>query len=359
MGTQQPYDALNKKQAWIDQILGAIQEGIVTLDDRGHVTFFSRRAELLTGRHGAEVLGRHCDDVFPVAENEPPFSQLLPLPGDGRKFTVDTGDGRTVTLHVQRIQLRLSDEETTETVLILRDMNEAGTIDHLLSHFLADITHEFRTPLAALAASIELLRDKASDLTQGEQQELLTSLHLGILGLQTLVDNLLEATNLQSGQFQVSPQPAQLGTIIRDAVLLMRPLVEKYRQRLTVEIPADLPSVRVDPQRIGQVLVNLLSNATKYGPEGNEIAIEAKVVPGWVRITVADRGPGIPPQSLENLFGRFVHFDSGPGQDQHGMGLGLWIVDAVVGAHGGKVGVDPRPGGGSIFWFTLPLIEGT
>ena len=357
LNLQQALNALNKREVWIDQILGVIREGIVTLDDRGCVTFFSRRAELITGWDQADVLGRHCDEIFVPVEGDKRFSQMLPPHGEERRLSLRAEDQRRISLSIIRIHLQLPDENTGQTVLILQRESEEGGVDHLLSHFLADITHEFRTPLAALAASIELLLDQASVLTLDELQELLTSLHLGILGLQTLVDNLLEAASLESGQFRVSPRPAQLNEILGDAVRLMRPLVEKYNQRLVVEAPAEAPAVRADPRRTVQVLVNLLSNAAKHGAEGSEIIIGAIVEDGWVRVTVADRGPGIPAEYLDNLFDRFVHFDSGQGQGQHGTGLGLWIVDAVVTAHGGQVGVEDRPGGGSIFWFTLPRLE--
>jgi signal transduction histidine kinase len=105
------------------------------------------------------------------------------------------------------------------------------------------------------------------------------------------------------------------------------------------------------------VLVNLLSNASKYGPDDAEIAIGATTDDGWVRVTVADRGPGIPSGYRKTLFRRFVPPSPGANDGQYGTGLGLSVVKAIVEAQGGQVGVDDRPKGGSIFWFTLPMAD--
>jgi signal transduction histidine kinase len=222
---------------------------------------------------------------------------------------------------------------------------------------LANIAHEFRTPLSALEASIEILLDQASDLTTDELNELHTSLHLGALGLHTLVDNLLESANIEGRRFYISPRASDLGTIIADAVQTMQPLLDKYEQRLTVELPIYIPVVRADPRRTVQVLINLLSNASRYGPPGEEIILKVTVDAQFARLAVIDRGPGIPKEQQVNIFQRFVYPHTDDAISQAGAGLGLSVVKAIVDAHGGQVGVEDQPEGGSIFWFTLPITE--
>jgi signal transduction histidine kinase len=134
----------------------------------------------------------------------------------------------------------------------------------------------------------------------------------------------------------------------------MQPLLEKHGQRLVVELPAATPMVNADPRRTAQVLINLLSNASKYGPDDAEIEIRASAEGDWVRVSVADSGPGVPAVHRQNLFRRFVHPQPSNDKARVGVGLGLSVVKAVVEAHGGEVGVDERADGGSIFWFTLP-----
>jgi signal transduction histidine kinase len=227
----------------------------------------------------------------------------------------------------------------------------------LVGEFLANITHEFRTPLAALAASAELLLDQAPTLSRAELQELLMALHLSILSLQTLIDNLLESARVEAGRFRVFPQPADLGGLIAEAVRVMEPLTIRHDQYLVLELPANVPMVQADPRRTVQVLINLLSNAIKYGPDKSEIALRVTTTDHWARVAVADCGPGVPEDYRPDLFRPFVRPASMDNLLRHGAGLGLSVTKAIVDAHGGQVGIEDRPGGGSVFWFTLPLVR--
>jgi PAS domain S-box-containing protein len=354
-------DQLRQEKTWTDRLLEAIVEGIVTLDKRGRITFFSHGAERLTGVPRGQALGSPCDEIFKPLEVQESFYQLIPMPGVRQKIAVEFSNGRQAILAVTHAPLLPPDGGDVEVALVFRDVSEAEAVHRLLGHFLANVAHEFRTPLAAVGACVELLLDQAPDLSADELGELLVSLHLGVLGLQTLVDNLLESASIEAGHFRVSPRPSDLSDIIAGAVRTMQPLLYKRGQSLTVELPADMPVVCADPRRTAQVLVNLLSNASKYGPDEAEIAISATASAAGVRVSVADRGAGILPEQRANLFRRFTHPDPADSRlaAQYGAGLGLSVVKAVVEAHGGQAGVDDRPGGGSIFWFTLPQGDGS
>ncbi len=242
-----------------------------------------------------------------------------------------------------------------------RSLAELRQEKALTAHFLANVSHEFRTPLTAVAASVELLIDQASDLSPAELQELLATLHLGVLNLHKLVDNLLESANIEAGRFRVVLRPADLGQIIAEATTTMQPLLERHGQRLAIELPAAIPAVMADGRRVVQVLVNLLSNASnaQHGLAGiadSQITVSASVAGDAVRIAVADQGPGVPAaQRAELLAGRRFALASGDGGDHapSGFGLGLAVVKAIVEGHGGQMGIDDRPGGGALVWFTL------
>lgn len=349
---------LRREKAWTDHLLEAIVEGIVTLDRQGHITFFSHGAERITGWTRDEVLGRGCDRVFKPLETDASFSQLMPAAGRREKIPVELRDGRQAILAITGARLLPPEGGAARVALVFRDISEEEAIHRLLGHFLANVAHEFRTPLSALAASVELLLDQAPDLSAPELEELLNSLHLGVLGLQTLIDNLLESASIESGHFAVHPRPSNLGEIIASAIHTMQPLLDKRDQRLVVELPAAIPVVRADPRRTAQVLVNLLSNASKYGPDEAEIKIAATLRGEWIRVTVTDTGPGVPPEFHKDLFRRFVQPALGGEKAQVGAGLGLSVVKAIVEAHGGEVGIDGHADGGSIFWFTLPRAGG-
>jgi len=347
--------SLQSERDWREHLLASIVEGIITLDGAGRITFFSHGAERITGWSREVVVGHACDEIFRLTESEKPFSSTIPAPGGKNKLDVRLAGERVASLAITRAELAPAEDAGAEVALVFRDISEEEAVHRLLGHFLANVAHEFRTPLAALAASIELLLDQAPDLSQAELHELLISLHLGTLGLQTLVDNLLESASIEAGRFHVSPRTVDLGPVVAEAAETMQPLLTKYEQRLTVELPMNIPVVRADPRRAVQVLVNLLGNASKYGPAGAEIQLRVTASPQEARLSVADWGPGIPAGARTDLFRRFVYPAGNSHTSQAGAGLGLSVVKAIVEAHGGQVGVDDRPGGGSIFWFTLPL----
>jgi PAS domain S-box-containing protein len=342
---------------WSDHLLDSIVEGIVTLDDQNQVTFFSSGAERITGWHRDEILNRNVDQVFKFTELESPFSQNIPSPDQKKILTLELADERNVTLAITGAHLSPPKSGVARVALVFRDVSEEQAMHRLLGHFMENITHEFRTPLSSLGASIELLLDQAPELSHEEMEELLTSLYLGTVGLQTLVDNLLESASIESGRFRVSPRPSDLGNIIAEAAQTMEPLLNKYGQRLVVEVPITIPLVYADARRTVQVLVNLLSNANKYGPENEAITVTTEIKDSWARVAVADRGPGIPQEYHEGLFTRFVRPGHLNDQTKAGAGLGLSVVKAIVEAQGGQVGVADNPAGGAVFWFTLKLVN--
>ena len=350
--------SLQTERDWSDHLLASVVEGIMTLDSHGRITFFSQGAERVTGWRNSEVMGHLVDDVFKLAGSEKPFSSvLLSMPGGRQKADVHLADDRVASLAITSARLTRSGENETEIALVFRDISEEEAVHRLLGQFLANVAHEFRTPLSALEASIELLLDQTPDLSLSELQELHISLHLGILGLHTLVDNLLESANIEARRFRISPQNADLGAVIADAVRTMQPLLTKYGQHLTVELPMDIPVVQADPRRTAQVLINLLSNASRYGPPDAEIVLQVTSDDQEACVSVIDQGPGIPPEQRVNLFRRFVFPHADDAVSQAGAGLGLSVVKAIVEAQGGQVGVKDQPVGGSVFWFTIPLAK--
>jgi len=353
----QTLTSLQSERNWSEHLLASIVEGIVTLDGEGRITFFSRGAEHITGWARSEVIDLPCDDVFRLVGSTKPFTQVIPAPGKRAKADVLLAGEREASLAITRAELVPTEAAGAEVVLVFRDISEEEAIHRILGHFLANVTHEFRTPLSSLAASIELLLDQAHELEQTELHELLISLHLGALGLQTLFDNLLESASIEAGHFSISPRATDLGNIIAEVADIMQPLLDKYGQRLVVELPMTIPTVRADHRRTVQVLINLIGNASKYGPPDADIQLKVYKKSTHARVEVADRGSGIPPEARDNLFQRFIYPAGESNGSQSGAGLGLSVVRAIVSAHDGQVGVDDRPGGGSIFWFTLPTVE--
>jgi signal transduction histidine kinase len=331
-------------------------EGIITINYDSQITFFSRGAEHILGRHAGQAIGRKINDIFQLPNHQSDFDTILPAILKERKnVDVLLPDHQIASLAITGARLSRPGEQETETVLVFRDISREEAVHRLLGQFLANTAHEFRTPLSSLEASIELLLDQAPELSQSELLELHTSLHIGLIGLHTLVDNLLESANIEARRFRISPRQCDLRDVIAEALQTMQPLLSKYQQNLTVELPIDDLLIKADPRRITQVLINLISNASRYGPSNSEIEIRTQINNDWVKIEVMDRGPGITPEYRKNLFSRFVYPQTSDHISTTGAGLGLSVVEAIVTAHGGEVGVEDRSGKGSIFWFRLPV----
>jgi PAS domain S-box-containing protein len=355
VNTRHALDDLSQAKAWSDTLIQSIAEGIVTVDTQGRVAFFSQGAERITGWSAEEVLGQPLDDVFRLSTPDGGFTRHTPPPGGRRQVGVLTRTGKPITLAVTTAQLRPPFSAGTQTAFVLRDITEEEAIQHLRSYFLANISHEFRTPLSALKASVEVLADEIGSLSRAEIGELLRSIIRSVTGLQTLVDNLLESASIEAGRFNVRRCQTRMREVVDEAVQMTRPLLDRRQQTLTVSDVTAIPYMYVDPMRMTQVLVNLLSNASKYSPVDSAIVITLdQVGMAYLRVSVADEGPGIPPSERAHLFSRFVRLAARDGT-QYGIGLGLSVVKAIVEEHGGQVGVDERPGGGSVFWFTMPI----
>lgn len=346
---------------WLYTLIQSVVEGVVTFDAKGQVTFLSQGAEALTGWSSGEALGQPIDRLFPPAgANDNSFLSQVPQPGAKRLIEVYTRNGKAITLSITGARLAPPNEKTAQVALVLRDVTHEEALRNLRSYFLANISHEFKTPLSTLNASLELLLDPAEEYAVSEVREVLKPAHLSLLTLQNLIDNLLQSSSIEAGHFVLRKQNVALTHVVEDALRLVQPLFDRRRQQFTLCAdegwldPVAPHLVEADQGRLTQVLVNLLVNASKYSPLGGAIDLTVTSAAGALRVAVADRGPGIPPLDRLNLFRRYVRLDI-QDNEEYGIGLGLYVVKTTVEAHGGAVGIEDRPGGGSIFWFTLPL----
>ncbi len=224
-----------------------------------------------------------------------------------------------------------------------------------IQQFIASVSHEFRTPLASLSASLEIFSDELDHLSRAEMRELLKSFRLSVTGLNTLIDNLLDSASIEAGNFSIVPRSTRLVEVMADALYIMQPLLDRRQQTIAVKMPLRLPMIHADTSRLKQVMINLLMNASKYSPQHEVIEIQMTLQPAFLRVAVADRGAGIPESDRAHIFERFVRLETK--NDEPGIGLGLSVVKTIVEGHGGEVGVENSNGGGAVFWFTLPIGE--
>lgn len=339
----------------LNALLQSLVEGVATYDTAGRVTFWSAGAHALLGWPDSAAVGRHVNTLFPLADDDQAqFLDRFPPVGQKQQIGVLTRGGKPIVLALTASELIPPGGDTVQVALVFRDVTEEEAVRRLRSYFLANISHEFRTPLSTISASMELLLDEQETFTLGEVRQLLKPSHVSLLSLQTLIDNLLESSSIEAGQFRLRYRTFHIHEAIEQAVNIARPLLERRSQTLSLAESAHVSEIEGDPVRLTQALVNLIVNASKYSPIGQPIALQLEESARTLHVGVADRGPGVPPAERSSLFRRFVRLDSGD-QEQYGIGLGLFVVKTIVEAHGGRVGIDDHPGGGSLFWFEIPV----
>lgn len=358
LALQHAMEQLQAEKAWIEQLLNSIVEGILTLDNQDRITFASAGVGKILKVDVDQLIGRKADDIFLSAEGETAITSQLPVAGQQRRVSVKLKSGQGRLLSISKTNFNPPDAGSNTRALVIRDVTNEAYIHRLLGDFMANVTHEFRTPLAALEASTELLLDNLKNLSQPEIEELLVSLNLGITNLQALIDNLIEAASMEAGRFKVSPQPVPFNAILMDVQEIVGPLAKKYALSLTYLPVTETIHVLADPRRTVQVMVNLLSNAIKHSPENGTIRVNYFKDHDNLRVEIIDEGGGVPIEQRENLFRRFAHLDNPNERAKQGAGLGLSVVKAIVEAQGGRVGIMDLPEGGTSFWFTLPLAYG-
>jgi signal transduction histidine kinase len=211
--------------------------------------------------------------------------------------------------------------------------------------FLADAAHELRTPLSIIAGQIEAIED---GVYPADAQHL-APVHEQLRVLEQLIDDMRTVSLAESGALQLKLQPTDLSTAIDQAVAAFSAPAKAARVELTADYPAGLPQAMADEQRLGQVLLNLLSNALRHAPSGGHVTIAARPLDGWVEIAVHDDGEGISQDLLPRVFDRFAR-EAG----SSGSGLGLAICKDLVEAMGGRIAADSAPGTGTTITFTLP-----
>ena len=253
----------------------------------------------------------------------------------------------------QRVNVRTGDEIGDLAAAFNQMSGRLAHAEHLRRQMTADIAHELRTPLSVIQGNVEALQDGVFPLTADSLEPIRAKTEL----LTRLVEDLRQLTLAETGQLSLDKTPTDLAALTERTLADFQAAAESKKITLHTKQAPGLPLTAVDPQRIEQVLVNLLSNALRHTPAGGSIVVEIGVNDGHVRLTVSDTGSGISAEEAANVFERFYRVDKGRTREGNGggSGLGLAVARSIIKAHAGQIGVDSTPGQGAAFWFTLPV----
>lgn len=225
--------------------------------------------------------------------------------------------------------------------------------EQIRSSLLSSVSHDFRTPLAAISGAADALIDNATSLDSTTRDELTRSIAEEAGRLNQIFGKLLDMTRIESVGFKLHREPYPVDELVGAALGRMQAVLNRHR--IVTEISEDMPMIAVDAVLINEVFANLLENAARYTPDGSTITLRCGLVEEAALIEVLDEGAGLEPGTEKEIFRRFVR--KRPPTDRYGTGLGLAICDAIVRLHGGNIGAENRPAGGARFWFTLPILR--
>jgi PAS domain S-box-containing protein len=366
---------VEQQKALLERIVSHAPFGVAYLDHELVYRWLNPAYAALFDRPVQEFQDRFIGDVFPqMARPEPRFQRVMetgepftalaypsvgrggdrlqqtywdlayvPIPGETRPVDGLLILAQDVSPRVEADQLR------TEQLKRLQELDDFRRV------LVSAVSHELRTPLTSVVGYAEFLEDEIAGALNSEQRAFLDAIKGGIFRLRRIVDDLLDVDRLENGTFKLAQRPLDFAEELDGTLKELRPQIEAAGVEVTVEAPPEPLVANIDPERVGQVLVNLLGNALKFTPQHGRIRVQVAHEPGRLVCRIQDSGDGIRADDLPRLFQRFAQLSEGARKG--GTGLGLFISKALVEAHGGAIGVDSTPGDGSTFWFSLPLVD--
>ena len=349
--------ALRRSEERFREVVENASDIIYRADLEGCFTYANPVAARIMGLPEEEILGKSYLELIRPDHREAARAfykrQLVErIPNTYFEFPAVSGDGREVWIG-QNVQLVLEGDRLAGVQAVARDITERREIDRMKDEFISIVSHELRTPLASMRGSLGLVASGLAGALDARGKRLLEIALQNTDRLVRLVNDILDAERLATGDLLVEPRPVDAADLVREAADAVREDAARAGVALEAE-PVPLP-LQADPGRVVQTLVSLLSNAVKFSPAGGTVRLETVPGEGEVRFRVVDQGPGVPPEQRDAVFQPFRQLDSSDARRTGGTGLGLAICRSIVRRHGGEIWVEDAPGGGSAFCFTLPL----
>jgi len=353
---------LGEERYKIESILESSGDGIMTIDQERRILAFNASMERLTGWKKEEVVGSYCFRILmlkdgrgadicqtecPIARGAEGFTSV-----DG---TITTKDGQKVDVGMTYSVAYSPTGDLLPTVINVRDITGLRQIENLRSALLATVSHQLQTPISIIKAYASTLARADAEWSQQTIRDKLQAIEEESDRLSELVSKLLRTSQLETGDFSLNRLLLDLAKEAHKVAKRFAGLTEIHK--VEVDFPPEFPPVTADPEKIGEVLTNLIENAMKFSPKGGRITIKGETSGDRVLVTVTDEGIGIPLRDQERVFDRFYNVEDGSARLSQGTGLGLYICRMLIEAHGGGIWVESKLKKGSRFTFSLPLGE--
>ncbi|TDA70632.1 MAG: PAS domain-containing protein [Clostridia bacterium] len=344
---------LVRERDTVQAILNSMSEGLVAVDQVSRVIVVNAAAEDMFGIAQEAVCGRYILEVVRHTGLDACVTKVLET-GEAVAEEMALFPGQPNSYRLQVSPIKQDGERVVGAVIMVQDVTALRQLEKMRTEFVANVSHELRTPLTSIKGFVETLLDGAVENVEVSRR-FLEIILAETERLQKLIEDLFTLSWLESRRLEVPEEGADVGVAVGRIVELLGPQAEAKEIGLAMEIPPDLPPVRMSPQFLHQVLVNLVDNAINYTLPGGRVKIAAAVCGHEVKLEVQDTGIGIPPEDQARVFERFYRIDKARSRALGGTGLGLAIVKHILENHGGRVSVASVPGEGSTFTCFIPF----
>ncbi len=340
----------------LESVFSSMQEGVVVLDAENRIESVNRGMEEMTGRPHGVVIRKTLLEAFRNIKLHNALEQFRE-----REETIceeiDLGDYRPVMMDVTISAIRGETDGERKTILVFHDVTRLKKLERIRTDFVANVTHEIRTPLTAIIGFVETLQQGAVDNPE-KTLEFLRTIHENAQRLNRLVDDLLILTGIELGETNFHLERLTIEDALDQALALVADRISEKKLNLLKEIRPDLPPIRADRDHLIQVFLNILDNAVKFTPEGGTITVTAS--PGAEQdliVRIADTGVGIPKGEIPRLGERFYRADKTRSRELGGTGLGLSIVKHLMKVHQGRMVIESSLGRGTTLSLHFPLFK--
>lgn len=345
-------------------IIGGITDAVIVVDLNRNIIIFNHAAQYLTGYIRDEVMGRRIDDVIQFYDKETKVS-----PEDYCPIHHDTFEGIIYSksalkmvgkkgAYVSLITGKITEGEQNNLgcILTVHDISKEKELETIKFDFVSMVAHELRTPITTIQGYLSVFRSENLTKFDNEQNLFLDKINTATNQLGKLTEDILNASNIERGIFQVSTQPTNWANLLHQIILNFESKASEKHIKLTLNEPSShLPLVMADALKITEVLNNLISNAIKYTSSGGSIDVSTEIKNNFVITHIKDTGQGIPSEAIPHLFTKFFRAWGKLEMSSSGTGLGLYITKNIVEAHHGTIWVESIPNKGSTFSFSLPI----
>lgn len=346
---QKAFARLEEERSRLETTFSGMAEGVLLTDERGEIVHTNPSFREMFGLRG-KVEGRSALQVLSSVACDDAIREVLQKGNSTeREITFEKPKHRVFQVHFSPVR---RDGKLTGVVSVFHDLTEIRRLEEVRRDFIANLSHELKTPLTAIRGYAEtLLEDKEQDLERIQQQLAVIFRHSR--QLEHLMENLLNLSRIESGKDEISLEPVPLRTFVDHLLERFQAQAKVKEIELSNQIREE-ELLKADPSKLNQMLGNLVDNALKYTPEKGRVRIEGSARPGFYELAVEDTGPGIPEGERERIFERFYRLDKSRTRLSGGAGLGLAIVKHLAELHGGRVSAASGAGPGARFEISLP-----